>query len=187
MKKILMLSVLALSLTGCMAIPPLNFTPPDGSVVIEKEQRIDAELKTITVSAAKANEQLGDIQVGFAGNVYEGSLKDTFKASLEEAILKSALFRDDASKKVGLIAKFMKLDTPGMSINFKTHVIVRYQIIDRSTSDIIYDKNIESVGEVPFDHAFMGAVRHSEARNRAMQNNIAKFLNDLKVRGIEKK
>ena len=187
MKNMVLPLVMVFALSACTTVPPLNFMPQEGSIVVNSDQRIDAELKSITVGSAKANEQLGPIQVGFAGNVYENSLKETFKSSLEEAILKSALFRDDANQKVSLIAKVMKMETPGMSVLFNTHVIVRYQIVDRNSSEILYDQNIESHGEVPGDYAFLGRVRAVEARNKAMQENIANFLNDLKVRGITSK
>ncbi|EGZ48886.1 hypothetical protein [Neisseria wadsworthii] len=173
--------------SGCASIPPLNFTPDEGKVVVNEEQRLNADLKSIIVTSAKSNEQLGQIQVGFAGNVYESSLKETFRSSLEEAILKSQLFFNQQGKSVSLLAKIMKFETPGMGVRFKTHVIVRYQILDRSSGAYLYDQNIESYGEVSGDYAFAGIVRASEARNRAMQENIANFLNDLKVRGLAEK
>ena len=168
-------------LAGCTVLPPLNFTPDIGRV----ENRLNAELRSINVEVAKPARQLGRVEVGFAGNVYEVSFKQAFKDSLEAALVKSLLFKDDTSEKVSLMAEILKFQTPIAGVRFKTNVVVNYQVIDRATGDVLYNRNIATDGEVPGDYALMGAVRGTEARNRTAQNNIKAFIEDLSKTGLK--
>lgn len=174
-------TVCAALITGCTAVPPLNFTPEIGRA----EHRLDAELKSVNVDAAKPDRQLGRIDIGFGGNVAEASFKQSFKGSLESALVKSLIFKDDAPQKVSLMVEILKFQSPGTSVRFKTSVVVNYRIIDRATGDLLYDKDITSEGEVPGDYAFAGAVRFIEARNRAGQANIKAFIEDLEATGLK--
>lgn len=176
-RAILAATIFTIFATGCATqAPSLNFAPKD---VLPAKNKVQAELKSITVSVAKEDERLGETQVGFFGNQYEQTFRSNFKDSLEEAIVKSAVFNDLAQQKVSLTAKVMKFQTPSTSINFDTHMIVRYELFDRSNGQLAFRRDIESNGTVPFDYAFMGAIRYTEARNIAVRNNIINFINSL--------
>ena len=185
-KSISTIIVLSIILTACASVPPLNFTPNDDDIKIKKSRTINAELKTITVSSAKPSEQIGQIQVGFGGNQYESSLKETLKSSLEESLLKSQIFNDDSDNKLSLLAKVMKLESPDGGLNFKTYTTIRYQLIERKNGHIVYDKLITSTGEIPFNYSVLGIARFHEARNISMRNNIKNFINDLNKNGLSK-
>lgn len=173
----LVLSIFALTLAGCATqAPTLNFVPED---VLPIKNKVAAELKTITVSIAKEDERLGETQVGFFGNQYEVAFKSSFKEALEEALAKSAAFNDLADRKVSLTAKVMKFESPSGGINFDTDLIVRYELFDRASGQLVYRRDIASQGSVPFDYAFMGAIRFTEARNRAVRQNVLNFISSL--------
>lgn len=164
-------------LSGCATqAPPLNFTPVD---VLPAKNKVEAELKTLTVSIAKEEERLGETQVGFFGNQYEASFKQTLKDAIEEALTKSAVFNDLATKKVSLTAKVMQFQSPSAGVSFETKAIIRYEIFDRKDGKLIFRRDIASTGSVPGDYAFMGAIRYTEARNRAMRENVTQFINSL--------
>ncbi|MGP2288468.1 hypothetical protein V5O65_22200 [Escherichia coli] len=61
MKKIILLAMIIGSLTGCASVPPLNFSTPNVGV---SQKKIDAEIKSLTVSLARPDEQKGDITAG---------------------------------------------------------------------------------------------------------------------------
>jgi uncharacterized lipoprotein YajG len=171
------LGVFVALLTGCaVQNPTLSFTPQD---VLPSAKKIDYELKSINVSIAKDEERQGATQVGFLGNQYETSFRQTFKEALEESIAKSAIFNDLSNNKMALTAKVMQFETPSMSTQFETKMIVRYQMLNRATGKLVFTRDISSVGSVPFDYAFMGAVRYTEARNRAVRDNIVQFIQSL--------
>jgi len=182
----LVLSIFALTLAGCATqAPTLNFVPED---VLPIKNKVAAELKTITVSIAKEDERLGETQVGFFGNQYEVAFKSSFKEALEEALAKSAAFNDLADRKVSLTAKVIKVsltakvikfESPSGGINFDTDLIVRYELFDRASGQLVYRRDIASQGSVPFDYAFMGAIRFTEARNRAVRQNVLNFISSL--------
>lgn len=175
--KLFAIAILGILLSGCATqAPTLNFTPNDAPPV---KNKVHAELKSITVSIAKEEEKLGDTQVGFFGNQYEQSFRTTFKDALEEAIVKSAVFNDLSDQKVSLTAKVMKFQTPSAGVTFETAMIVRYELIDRRTGQLVFRKDIESSGSVSFDYAFNGAIRSAEARNISVRNNISNFITSL--------
>lgn len=166
-----------LGLTGCATqAPTLNFVPKD---VISTGSKINFELKTISVSIAQENERVGETQVGLFGNQYESSFKQAFKDAIEEALAKSAIFNDLSDRKTSLTAKVLQFETPGMSVSFETKMVVRFQLLDRSSGKLIFTRDISSVGVVPFDYSFMGAIRYTEARNRAARDNVNQFLSSL--------
>lgn len=174
---ILVILAAAALVSGCATqAPTLDFVPRD---VLPSGKKIDYELKSLTVSVAKEDERLGETQVGLFGNQYETSFRSSFKEALEEAIAKSAIFNDGSSRKLSLTAKVMKFQTPSIGLTFDTNMIVRYQLIDRASGKLMFTRDIESIGTVPVDYAFLGATRYTEARNRAARENIDQFINSL--------
>jgi len=51
----------ALLLSGCGSIPPLNFSVPNVGV---SQKKIDAEMKSMTVTIARPDEKTGELPVG---------------------------------------------------------------------------------------------------------------------------
>lgn len=163
-------------LTGCISVPSLNFTPEN---IEFSKHKIDAEVKSISVSAAPEQEKTGDVEMGFAGNQYEDTFRQIFKDSLEEAIAASGIFNDLSQTKVSIFAKIKKFDSPSIGITFPTECELNYQIQDRATGRIIYSEVIKSVGECEASYAFAGHTREAEARNRSVRNNIRLFVESL--------
>lgn len=172
MKKILTALVTIFVLTGCQSLPPINFSVPD---VGYSETKLDAEMRSLTVSLARPDEAKGDMPAGSEG------LPALWESALQEALDRMAIFQDDASKKVNLSVKVLALNIPSFGASMTTHSIARYEIIDRSNGDIIYSQEIAADGDVPFNHAFVGMVRARESINRSVQNNIAQFLQALET------
>lgn len=174
--KILSLFALVASLSACAPMPTMNFVPDD---IRPTAKKIQAELRTVSISTAKEEERQGRLLVGFAGNSFESSFKAEFKNALEEALAKSAIFDDLNDKKVSLTAKVMEHDHPNFSSTFVTTTTVRYELYDRKDGRLIFKTDITSKGETPFDYAFKGAIRATESRNRSMRNNISLFVEAL--------
>ena len=142
-------------------MPPLNFSVPDPA---PSQSRIDAELKSITVTTARPDEQTGKVDsvVAESSGTELGSgttINAVWKESLQEALDRSAIFKDGANKKVSLSVKILKLDTPTAGASMTTDVAARYEIIDRATGRVIYTQDVNSSGTTPFNFAFLGIVR----------------------------
>ena len=165
-------------LTGCQSLPPLNFSVPN---VGYSQKKIDAELKSMTVSIARADEKTGDLPAGM-----ETIVPQLWQTALQEALNRMAVFTDDARTKVNLSVKILKLDVPNAGITFETSTAARYEVIDRRNGDIIYTQDIISTGVVPFDYAFAGITRSRESINRSVQNNITQFLQALETVDLTK-
>lgn len=165
-------------ITGCATPPPpLSFSVPN---VGYSTKKIEAEVKSITVSVAREDERKGDLPLGIE------AIPAMWKSSLEEALNRMAIFKDDAQRKLSISVKVLAMNIPSFGAEMVTKTIARYEIIDRSNGDIVYTQDIAADGVVPFNHAFVGATRARESINRAVQNNITQFLQALETVDINK-
>lgn len=175
MKKIFLLVLALVALSGCQSVPPLNFSVQNVAI---SDKKIDAELKSITVSLAHPDEKKGDIDVGME------VVPQFWKSSLEESLNRMAIFKDDSSKKINLSVKILAMNIPVGGFTMETNTIARYDLIDRNSGRVIYTKEISAMGVVPAGYAFLGVVRARESVNRSVQNNISEFLNSIKTESL---
>lgn len=175
MKFIIAAATLTVSafLGGCASHPPMNFSVPSVGVT---QKKIDAELKSMTVTIARPEEKTGKLPAGM-----ETIVPQLWQTALTESLNNMAVFQDDATKKVNLSVKILKLDIPNFGAGMTTLAGARYELMDRKTGDLIYAQDIQSSGEVPWDYAFVGHTRALESINRAVQNNIKQFLQALET------
>jgi hypothetical protein len=128
----LILFLLLLS-SACTKRLPVNFSAPNIGV---SSTKLDAELKSLTVSIARPDEATGEIRPShlvhprgefqpYPISLYAG----LWKTALEEAFNRMAIFKDDSPKKVSLAVKILKFDPGEFTI---IHTSARYEIIDRS-------------------------------------------------------
>jgi hypothetical protein len=159
-----------LALAACNPMPPFNFAPQFSR---PSQAKIDADLRSVSVTLANPEETTGRMPPDAA------MVPPIWRDAIQDAINKSGLFDDDSHRRVNIVVKVLKMDIPGVGITFETTVDAHYQIIDRKDGEAIFDQVISSTGSVPADWAFVGAIRRREAINRAVQNNIATFMNIL--------
>lgn len=176
-------------LSGCGTVPPMNFSVPNVGL---SQKKIDAELKSMTVSVARPDEQKGELKLRLAGLDQNGQssgeqmVPQLWQTSLTESLNRMAIFQDDAAKKVNLSVKILKLDVPSAGVSFTTFTTARYEIMDRKTGDLIFTQDISSSGTTPADTAFLGLARMRESVNRAVQNSITQFLQALETVDVQK-
>lgn len=168
----------ALFLGACaQQLPPLNFSVPN---VGPSAVKLDAEVKSLTITVARPDEATGEI------NPNTTALTGVWKESLQESLNKMAIFKDDAGRKVSLSVKILKFDVPSFGASMTTATAAKYEIIDRSNGSVIYTQNVSAEGVVPADYAFMGVTRARESINRSVQNNIMQFLQALETVDLSK-
>lgn len=173
MTRMFALLLLLLALGGCATNPPMNFSVPNVGV---SQTKLDAEMKSLTVTLARPDEKKGDMPAWA-----EVEVPGLWRSALMDALNHMTIFRDDASRKVNLSVKVLAMDVPSFGASFTTKTVARYELIDRSNGDIIYTQDIDASGTVPGDYAFVGAIRARESVNRSVQNNIARFLQALET------
>ncbi len=178
MKRLLITALAVLGLASCASNPPINFSVPNVGVTTHK---VDAELKSLTVTLARPDEKTGDMPAWA-----EGQVPALWQSALVEAINRMAIFRDDAPRKVSLSVKVLKLDVPSFGASMTTDTAARYELIDRETGAIIYTQDISASGVVPAGYAFAGVIRARESVNRSVQNNITEFLQALETVDVSK-
>lgn len=187
--KFFLLIAFVLIASGCVPnIPPINFSPPNVGL---SGQRINAEVKTLLVTLARPDEQVGEISTGMietsgmgpgTGNV----ITSVWQTSLQEALDRMLVFKDDAHKKLSIHVKVLELYMPAAGASFTTKSTARYEIIDRNNGDIVFTQDIQAEGTCPADYAFAGVIRARESVNRSVQNNITLFLQSLETLDINK-
>ncbi|MBQ0213961.1 UDP-N-acetylglucosamine acyltransferase [Proteus vulgaris] len=177
MRNLLLICFSVIALSGCSSAPPLNFTVQS---IQPANHKIDAELKSVSVSLATDAEKKGNIEAGME------ILPQLWKASLDDALARNTAFKDDASKKVNIVVKVLAMNLPSIGTTMTSTSIAQYQIIDRENGKALYTKEISADGVVPFSYSLMGSIRSRESINRAVQNNIAAFLTELDNVNIEK-
>ena len=162
--------VLSISaMQGCTNLPPLDFTVQDVSPI---DNRKDAEMKSITVGFAPQEQHQGAVEA-------DASVPPIWKEALIDALNRSLAFRDDSDMKVNLSVRIVEADTPAMGASMTVTVGAIYEVMDRANGDLLFTETITTDGVVPFDYAFVGAVRAREAANRSVRNNIAEFISRL--------
>lgn len=184
-------AITATILSGCGSIPPLNFSVPNVGV---SDRKVDAEMKSLTVTVARPDEKTGKLDLKFAsldengqgGSAGDQMVPQMWQTALTEALNKMVVFQDDATKKVNVSVKILKLDVPSSGVSFTTNTTARYEIMDRKTGDLIFSQDISSSGTTPADFAALGLARMRESINRAVQNNITQFLQALETVDVQK-
>ncbi|WP_058836434.1 hypothetical protein [Luteimonas abyssi] len=173
MKTMFLAAVLVLGLAGCASNPPLNFSVPNVGVTAQK---VDADMRSLTVSLARPDEAKGKIPAAAQHEVPQ-----MWESALTEALNRMAVFSDNSNRKVSLSVKVLELDVPAFGASMTTQTTARYEIIDRESGSIIYTQDISASGVVPASYAFAGMIRARESINRSVQNNIAQFLQALET------
>lgn len=173
MKKMLLAAAFAVALSGCATNPPMNFSVPN---VGASSQKIDAELRSLTVSLARPDEKTGAMPAWAQTEV-----PALWQNALTEALNRLAIFRDDAPRKFNLSVKVLELDVPAFGASMTTTTTARYELIDRATGSVVYTQDISADGLVPAGYAFAGVIRARESVNRSVQANIMQFLQALET------
>ena len=176
--KLASIAVTLAVLGGCAAPTAISFSVPN---VGYSTKKIDAELRSMTVTVGRADEKKGNLPPGLSGTV-----PALWQTALQEALNKMSIFKDDSPTKVNLSAKILAFDIPMFGVSMTTKTIARYELINRANGDVIYTADIESLGTVPGDYAFVGETRARESVSRAVQNNITQFLQALETVNIQK-
>ncbi|MFJ2336924.1 UDP-N-acetylglucosamine acyltransferase [Pseudomonas protegens] len=163
-------------LAGCASPPPLNFSVQGLQMSTNK---IDADLRSMSVSFAGPNEARGEIP----SNGEE--VPRFWESALREGVDRISVFNDDSSQKVNIFVKITELDIAGGGVTMTSKARATYQIVNRKSGKIVYERDVASIGSVPGTYAFSGATRIKESINRAVQENIRVFLEAISVAKID--
>lgn len=162
---------------------PPNFTPANVGLAAKKA---DADLRTVTVSFAQPDEQIGKVKVARLQAMFSTPLPPLWKEGLQDALARSAIFSDNSKNKVSLLVKITEFDPPSAGLTFPTPVAAKYEILNRENGAIVFTTNIRTIGECELSHDFVGAVRSVEAMNRGVQMNIVQFIQQLEGSDLSK-
>ena len=186
LKYALSLVLLVLCL-GCAAnIPPPNFSPTNVGIL---KSKAPADLRTISVSIAQPSEQIGK-KIKLGGQALGGTgwsnVPQHWKSALENALIRANAFDSSNDKKVAILVKVLEYAPPSGGFTMKTIVSAQYDILNTNDGSIVFTSTIKSEGVVPLDYAFLGLTRALESQNRAVQENIIQFIQQLETAKLDK-
>ena len=168
--------------SACTKRLPVNFSVPNIGV---SSTKLDAELKSLTVSVARPDEG-GEIHTRLFFHPLPISFHaGLWKTALEEAFNRMVIFKDDSPKKVSLAVKILKFNN--RPLFWIAHTSARYEIIDRSDGSIIFTTDISTSEEGPIkidplcDFGCAMGSRVVDGLNRSVQKNIIQFLQVLET------
>jgi len=104
---------------------------------------------------------------------------------LREGVDRVSVFNDDSSQKVNIFVKITELDIAGGGVTMTSKARATYQIVNRKSGKVVYERDVASIGSVPGTYAFSGATRIKESINRAVQENIRVFLEAISITKID--
>lgn len=105
-----------------------------------------------------------------------------FKASIEDAITKSKLFREvtrGSNSDVDLQVSITSLSKPSFGFTFEVSMEAGWILTRRSDKSILIKKSIKSAGKATTSDALIAVTRIQMAVERAAQNNISQGLNAI--------
>lgn len=107
---------------------------------------------------------------------------EEFKASIEDAILKSKLFREitkDANSDLDLQVSIASLSKPSIGFTFEVAMEAGWVLTKRSDKTVLMKKSIKSTGKATTGDALIAVTRIRMAVERAAQSNIAQGLGSI--------
>lgn len=161
-------------LSGC-SVPPLNFTPAS---VTASAKRHNAALVSTNVTIASKSEAIGKVDTAGA----EADVAVLWKSTLDDALVRMAIFRDDSPNKLSLIVKILELDLK--NLGFDAATTARYELVDRNTGATVFSKDIRTDGRAS---DYVGVNRVRKSANRSIQANIEEFLRQIEAADLTKR
>jgi len=125
------------------------------------------------------------VSVMILGGSATGTMESTnisdeeFKASIEDAINKSKLFREiakDSNSDFDLQVNIFSLSKPSFGFTFEVQMEAGWVLSKKSDKSILMKKSIQSIGRATAGDALIGVTRIRMAVERAAQNNISQGL-----------
>jgi hypothetical protein len=154
------------------------------------QEKFDAAMESIAVTVASDGEKTGRLDFRLAELEFfknnealeKQKIPQQWQTALLESINKMGVFQSNATMKVDLSVKILKLEIDPTGFPNKTATVeAHYEITDQKTGDLIFTQNLKTTGVVNISYSINSLLCVRESVNRAVQNNIAQFLEALKT------
>lgn len=167
--KLLGICITVLILSGCSA-------HSDFSVVLEKGNKplkqFDYKIDSVSVEIVDKEKARGDL------DIITVNYTQRFEKSLSSVLHETNMFINISKNNVEIKAKVLRHDVPNIPINIEVFTDVFYEIksFDGKT---VYSNIISSKGSSSMNDSLVGLRRIVLASDRAVQNNIKLFIEDV--------
>lgn len=165
MKNLLSISIIAITLTGCVTASEVNTLIPQTAVTVNSNSKLSQSVAVDTLS--------GDYKGAFKGQVSDESLSMALKNALRQSGMLA-----ESSAKYTVLPSLVHLQQPALGIDMKVTAKVNY-LVKNHSGKIVMDKTISTPYTAKFSEAFVGATRVRKANEGAVRANITQFISDL--------
>lgn len=104
---------------------------------------------------------------------------ESYKMALEKSLQSADLFKQDEQGKYSLKAKIVRFERPVMGLDFKSTLIVHYQLHDIKHNKEVFNKTIKSSYVAKFNDSIIAVTRLKLANEGAARENIKQLIGDL--------
>ena len=104
---------------------------------------------------------------------------ENFKQALEASLQKANLYHMVNGEKYQLTANLLNLDQPFMGLDLKVTLQVHYNLQDKKSNQIIFNKNITSSYTATFSDSPVAITRLKIANEGAARENIQQLIKEL--------
>lgn len=165
---LLYVCLFTLVLTGCQPRPEVNASV---HTVPISTQKIDATLELVTVQLAPDHMRQGYLPPETQ------ALTPAWQNSVVDALAQSQIFTPGSPNKVNIQVNIIRLDhKQNDNMDITTTAIASYEVYDASSQQLLWIRGVSTSNTVSYQEATVQGTRERISLNRAIQSNIAKFV-----------
>lgn len=163
-------STVILLLSGCSMKNDFNVVLPKDY----KVKQLNYNLSKVNVQIASEKEKTGEL------DIFTTTFPGSFEDSLTKALNETKIFNNKSGNNIDIKVLVLKNDAPSMGFTMTVDTDVLY-IIRSHAGKVIYNKTISAKGIATPSEKFSGVERMTLANDRAIQNNIKLFIDDVQA------
>ncbi len=162
---------LGLGFSGCSMKSNFNVMLPEN---YKPKQQFDYKLSNVNVQIASEKEKTGDL------DIYNVTFPTLFEDSLVKVLNETKIFNKKSGNNIDIKVLVLKKEAPAAGFTIKIDTDVLYTIRNQD-GKVLYNKTISAQGIATVSDEFVGMKRIVLANDRAIQNNIKLFIEDVQA------
>lgn len=168
LKYIKRITVIFLSfvILGCASPANISNVMVDDAYDLEFKDEFIGKIGVTHVNGSSNTSELYDL----------GLENKEFKLALKESLKAQYLLAIESRPQFELTASFLNVDYPSFGSDLYFDSEIRYLLVDKVSSKVVFDSVIASKGIATMSDSLMGSTRLKIAAERSAHNNIKEFL-----------
>jgi len=146
-----------------------------------------SELKASLATPLRGSVSIGAVSGGRAQNAAFRSHVNamSLRKALETSLLAVGLFSPETHSRYRLSANILGFDQPEFGVSITSTAIVKYELLEKATGNVLYKETIAVPYTATFDDAVLGDERLRLANEGTVRMNISKLVDDLFIANVK--